>query len=406
MLSIYLQAEVKGNQLNFVTFKNLHNSYSFKRVLFNYRSSCRKILSNIDDTKEYFSHSYFQSLAEQYSNNINQVESSLLIDEADELLTKPYLNITKKHLDTLCINPQNYISFAPYYWQINNEHPMKKSTVKAEYRDSRSNPFLAERSDKPKLAQLCARIHLLVLASIKNNDKKYIEYIHMQLNIWFVDQNTRMNPHMIYAQIRPWSGANKGHGIIDSRWLILLFDAIALLKHKMGYVIEKEVVSWLVQFAKWILSSLSGFNEILRENNRGSWVDVLLCYIGLAVNKSQVASCILEQSYSERLKKQIDNNGFQPLELKRYNPVSYSLYNMYPLYYLNNLNIHFNNKNKGSSHINLLQNAEVELYHLIKDHEEGEIEHINFCSSNALNLYYPYSYYQLSNFPCVMPFTL
>jgi hypothetical protein len=395
----------QGGQLRFLTFKNLYNGYSFKRVLFNYRSSCRKYLANIDETKEYFSHSYFQSIAAQYSNKINQVEATSLLVEANKLLVKPYLNITNKHPDTLCINPQNYISFAPYYWQINNEDPMKKSTVKAVYRDSRSNPFLSERSDKPKLAQLCARIHLLALACILSNDKRYIEYIHKQLNIWFVDPDTRMNPHMIYAQIRPWSGASKGYGIIDCRWLILLFDAIAMLKHKLGYEVEKEITSWLLQFAKWILSSISGLNEILRENNRGSWVDVFLCYIGLAVNKPQMVSCIIEQSLSERPQKQINKIGFQPLELKRYNPVSYSLYNMYPLYYLNNLSLHVNNGNKNHSIIKLLQDAEGGLYHLIKGHEEGEIEHINFCSSNTLNLYYPYSYYQLSNFPCVLPFT-
>ena len=392
--------------MNFLTFKNLYNSYSFKRILFNYRSSCRKALTTIDDSKEYFSHSYFQNIAVQYSNRINQVESSLLIDEADKLLAKPYLNITHKHLDTLGIDPQNYISFAPYYWQVNNENPMIKSTVKAVYRDSRSNPFLADRSDKPKLAQLCARIHLLALASIKNKDIRYIEYIHEQLNIWFINQNTRMNPHMIYAQIRPWSRANKGYGIIDSRWLILLFDAFALLKHKMGYEVDKEVVAWLVKFANWILSSTSGFNEILRENNRGSWVDVLLCYIGLSVNKPKMLSHIIEQSLSERLQKQINKHGFQPLEMKRYNPVSYSLYNMYPLYYLNNLEQHLNKEDKAHRHIKRLQQAESGLYHLIKEHEKGKIEHINFCSNNTLNLYYPYSYSQLSNFPCVMPFTL
>lgn len=392
--------------MRFLTFKNLYDGYSFRRILFNYRSSCRKHLTNIDESKEYFSHSYFQNIAELYSNKINQVETSSLIVEANKVLVKPYLNITNKHLDILCINPQNYISFAPYYWQIHNEHPMIKSKVKAVYRDSRSNPFLSDRSDKPKLAQLCARIHLLALACIVSNDKGYIEYIHKQLNIWFVDKNTRMNPHMIHAQIRPWSGHRKGYGIIDSRWLILLFDAIAMLKHKMGYEVEKEVTSWLVQFSIWILSSISGFNEILRENNRGSWVDVLLCYVGLAVNKPEMVYCIIEQSLSERPQKQINKTGFQPLELKRYNPVSYSLYNMYPLYYLNNLSLHFNNENKNHGIIKLLQDAEDSLYHLIKGHEKGKIEHINFCSSNALNLYYPYSYYQLSNFPCVMPFTL
>mgnify|MGYP000153275570 FL=1 len=391
--------------MNFLRFKSLYNGYSFKRVLFNYRYRCRKYLANIDESTEYFSHSYFQNIAAQYSNKINQVEASLLLVEANKLLSKPYLNITNKHFDILCLNPQDYISFAPYYWQVNNEHPMKKSTVKAVYRDSRSNPFLSDRSDKPKLAQLCARIHLLALASILSNDKRYIEYIHKQLNIWFVDQKTRMNPHMIYAQIRPWSGASKGYGIIDSRWLILLFDAIAMLKHKLCYEIKKEITAWLIQFAKWILSSISGFNETLRENNRGSWVDVLLCYIGLAVNKPQMISCIIEQSLSERPRKQINKLGFQPLELKRYNPVSYSLYNMYPLYYLSNLSQHFNIDNKNHSLIKLLKNAENSLYYLIKGHEEGEIEHINFCSSNNLNLYYPYSYTQLSNFPCVMPFT-
>lgn len=392
--------------MKFSVLKKIYNGYSLKRIIFNYRSACRKILMNIDEHKTSFSHPYFKNISQQYSKEINPESVMLLIDEANKLLRKPYLDITKKSVNIPDINPQNYVSFAPYYWQKNNEDPMKKSFVKAEYKDSRANPFLANRSDKPKFAQLCARIHLMALASIGTKDRRYIDYIHQQLNIWFVDQNTRMNPHMKHAQIRPWSGINKGFGVIDARWIILLLDAIAILKHEVGYEVEKEVTTWLVKFAKWILVSASGFNEILRENNRGSWVEVVLCYIALSVNKPEMVSCIIKHSLSDRLQKQINEHGFQPLELKRYNPVSYSLYNMYPLYYLSYLNQYFNKENKGHEHIKRLQDTEGQLYHLIKKHENGNIEHIHFCSNNQLNLYYPYSYFQLANFPCVMPFTL
>lgn len=391
--------------MNLLTLKNLYHDYSLKRGLFNYRKSCRASLSEIDNLQDCFSHSYFQSIAKKYSKKLGSVDLSWLASEADKIIKKPYLDITKKNLDTFGINSNDYISFAPYYWCETEENPLSKSSVKPSYKDSRSNPFLANQSDKPKLAQLCARVHLLALASAKYKEKHYIEYIHEQLNIWFVEQKTRMSPNMKYAQIKPWKGAKRGYGIIDSRWIILLLDALVILKYEVNYEVDEGVMSWLIEFADWILTSSSGLNEIMRENNRGSWVDVLLCYIALSVNKQDVTISIIEHNLANRLSKQIGEDGLQPLEMRRYNPVSYSLYNMYPLYYLYNLEQHFNVDDNEREHINRLRGSEVSLSKLITGNEKGKIEHINFCSSYNLNLYYPYSHAQLSNFPCIIPFT-
>ena len=379
--------------------------YSFKRLLINYRRSCLRIMRA---TKRYdgsFTHPYFSQLTLQYVESLANCDQVQLLAEADALVKVPYLDISAKKWAPLEISHQNYLSFAPYYWQECNDNPLKKSSIKAVYRDGRANPFLAARSDKPKLAQMCARIHLLTLATIKHNNPKYLEYIGKQLSIWFIDEQTRMFPQMKYAQIIPWSGAQTGFGIIDSRWLILLLDALAMLTHHTDFQVDDTISRWFNDFAIWILTSTSGLNEIMRENNRGSWVDVLLCYIGLALNKPEMANVIINQTFSNRTKKQVDEFGFQPYELKRFNPISYSLYNMYPLYYLNCISRFTNDQFMSNAHIDRLQRIENDLLKYIKGSEKGKIEHINFNSSFGLNLYYPYSHAQLKNFPCVLPFT-
>lgn len=373
----------------------------------NYRKKCKQLTEVDVEATNVLSHQYFISLKDKYFCHLQRLNNENLLNSANDIISLPYLSIIDKHPSLKIRDTREYVSFAPYYWLDEDVPVMSKSKVKPVKKDGQANPYLAQRSDKPKLAQLCSRTHVLALAYLKTKNISYLHYIEEQISIWFIEDETHMIARMKCAQILPWSGKNNGFGIIDARWLILLIDALAILKfeNKSNHQLIDKVCIWLLAFSDWLLSSVSGLSELSRRNNRGSWVDALLCYIALAMNRTDIAFHIADFSLSNRITRQISGDGMQPLELVRGMPVSYSLYNIFPVLYLAEIKAHVEDHNVRSSHVMHLQNSVNDLTKLIDEREKGNIESIDYKSTFELNLYYPYSFAQLKYFPAVMPFT-
>jgi hypothetical protein len=385
-------------------------AYSLRRLLFRQAKKYQSLYPQMYTSSGVFHHAYLEYILSQYRKHLPYLSIDPLLNRANQVLEQPFLRITDKPEPAPGGNKQDYLSFSPYFWLNEEINPLTPTDEEPEYRDSRSNPFLQRFSDKPRFAQICSRIHILGLAFQVTNDKRYAQYASKQLNIWFCAEKTRMNPHFHFAQTMPWSGKKYGHGIIDARWLILLIDGVMMLRSSP--LINSELLSklakWLHDFGLWIVSSDSGNNEIARMNNRGTWVDVLLCYICLVIDDESLPRFILATIFNDRVKEQITLSGEQPMELRRYNSVSYSLYNIYPILYLKTIAsfIHFKNDVSELTTSRLLSKRQIQkLKESIEVHEKGSIEHIPHQLSFSLNLYYPCSFGNLDYFPAIFPFT-
>ncbi|BDX08522.1 hypothetical protein MACH26_40430 [Planctobacterium marinum] len=211
----------------------------------------------------------------------------------------------------------------------------------------------------------------------------------------------------------PWRNHRRGLGIIDARWLILLIDGLAILRSEsaLDEDIAEALTQWFQSLSLWILSSPSGLFEVAKRNNRGSWVDALLTYSALALGIEEAALIVAEFGIKNRPQEQFDTLMLQPLEMRRYTFVSYSLYNIYPLFYLLNV-LHWKYSSvKNDERVDavnretsLLKSAVKILQDMIPAHELNHIESIEFNENFSLNLYYPYCFAQLSNFPGIYPF--
>lgn len=397
----------------FKHYLRILSGYTLVRLLRNYRRSCRTLFQQGIDYNRFATGTYFATVVDQYANCMHIKSHTRLLEKADALVKLPFLTVSDKTMLPPSQVGNDYLSFAPYYWHRDNPDPFSKPKVEKYKKDGRPNPALTKLSDKPRLAQMCARIHLLTLAYQHTEERKYLDYIIGQLTCWFIASETRMNPHMEYAQIMPWRNHHRGLGIIDARWLILLIDAIAILRSKDA--LDKEIVvalaDWIKQFSLWILTSPSGLLEVAKRNNRGSWVDALLTYTALVLGIEQAATSIAVFGIKNRPREQFDKLMLQPLEMRRYNFVSYSLYNIYPLFYLLNV-LHWKYSSvKNDERVDainretsLLKSAVKLLQEMIPAHELNHIESIEFNENFSLNLYYPYCFAQLSNFPGIYPF--
>lgn len=108
---------------------------------------------------------------------------------------------------------------------------------------------------------------------------------------WFLDPQTRMNPNLQYAQAIPGINNGRGIGIIDSRALVEVVDAIALLQSS-AVLSEKDVSAlkqWFGEYYHWMTTSQNGFEEDNWHNNHGSYFDMQAVTFALFSGKTDEA---------------------------------------------------------------------------------------------------------------------
>src|SRR5205823_9796672 len=77
-------------------------------------------------------------------------------------------------------------------------------------RDGETNPhnFVAHRDAMRRLSQI---VPALVAAYEITRDERYARHATAHLRAWFVDERTRMNPSLLYAQAIKGRATGRGH---------------------------------------------------------------------------------------------------------------------------------------------------------------------------------------------------
>ncbi|MCA9237580.1 MAG: alginate lyase family protein [Planctomycetales bacterium] len=220
----------------------------------------------------------------------------------------------------------DYISFANYWWP-DPDKPDGKPFIR---RDGVTNRRQVAKGDRELINLLADDVESLALAYFFFGDQRYAEHACVLLEAWFLDEATRMNPNLRFAQNVPGRHDGRGAGIIDTRAFATLLDGVALLKTAPSYTAELDAAlhAWFDDFLNWLLVSSAGCEERKAENNHGSWYAAQSSRIALFVDRPIVAVKILKEVCTERLPKQFRPDGSQPEELARTMGLHYSLFNL------------------------------------------------------------------------------
>ncbi|MDO6422996.1 alginate lyase family protein [Saccharophagus degradans] len=251
---------------------------------------------------------------------------NLLQKEADSLLdVEPFTVITKPNLPASG-NKNDYFSFAPYWWpnpDTEDGYPWVKM-------DGKKNPHAyAKTSNKTALNDLMDSTQSLSLAYFFTGKKAYADKTAELLKVWFLNEETKMNPHLKYAQAIPGKVDGRGIGIIDARGFYRVLDSILLIKPSQTLT-EGELAgldAWFSEYLEWLVESPLGIDERKTKNNHGTFYDYQVAAIALFVNNEKIAKDAIKRA-QKRLKAQITKDGKQPLELERTRPFHYSVFNL------------------------------------------------------------------------------
>jgi len=113
-------------------------------------------------------------------------------------------------------NKHDYISYSRYWW------PNPDTTDGLPYvrRDGETNVAIRARGDRDQVGLLIDDVETLALAYYFFNEDAYAKHAGKLIRTWFLDSNTRMNPHLNYAQGVLGRTEGRGFGIIDTRGFI------------------------------------------------------------------------------------------------------------------------------------------------------------------------------------------
>jgi hypothetical protein len=160
--------------------------------------------------------------------------------------------------------------------------------------------------------------------------KAYAEHAARHLRAWFINDSTRMNPNLQYAQAIRGSTTGTRYGIIDTLHLVEVVratDAVAESRVLSDDELD-EIKSWFADYLQWMTTHTHGIEEMESPNNHATcWVTQVGAFAQFTGNQ-QLADYARRRFKSVLLPDQMKSDGSFPSEMSRTKPYAYSIFNL------------------------------------------------------------------------------
>lgn len=233
----------------------------------------------------------------------------------------------------------DFTSIGPYWWP----DPAKPDGLPYIRRDGERNPESLD-TDRAAMESLGLAVSSLIhYAWIDDSAGRIGSEPHARqaarlLRAWFLEPETRMNPHLRFAQRIPGISEGRGIGIIDTAMLCFLLDEVSLFEHMADTSEWGDEVwtagdraglrQWFSDYLDWLLTSDHGRDECKEHNNHGTWYDAQVATFAVFCGRPEIARRQINEFARGRIAAQIAPDGSQPHELARTLSLTYSTFNL------------------------------------------------------------------------------
>jgi hypothetical protein len=256
--------------------------------------------------------------------DVGKFERARVLRAADQYLKEQPVTITASSSPRSAGGPHDFFSEGDYWWP----DPQNPAGPYIQ-RDGMTNPenFVDHRRF---LMRLSVQVPALVAAWKLTKDERYAVQAVRHLRAWFVDERTRMNPNLQYAQAIHGRFTGRGIGIIDTIHLVEVARAVEVLKDSRSLKMSDlgGVIHWFNDYLHWLTTSKNGIDEREAKNNHGTcWVMQVAAFSQLVGNQELLNYC-RDRFKTVLVPNQIAADGSFPEELRRTKPYGYSLFNL------------------------------------------------------------------------------
>ena len=268
--------------------------------------------------------SCLSAAAHEPSADVGKVDRQRILAAAQQDLKQQPQTITAFHSSRSSGGTHDFYSEGDYWWP-DPKHPEGPYVL----RDGMSNP--ANFSDhRQALMRFSVQVPALVAAWKISGDKRYADHAVAHLRAWFVDERTRLNPDLQYAQAIFGRTPGRGIGIIDTIHLVEVARAVEVLQgaDALPAADLAQIKQWFTAYLKWLTSSKNGMEERDALNNHGTcWLMQVAAFAHLTGDQALLAYS-RDRFKTVLLRNQVASDGSFPLELRRTKPYGYALFNL------------------------------------------------------------------------------
>ena len=265
------------------------------------------------------------ALAEPLTLDVAAIDHDRILKAADTALNQEPVTVTAFHAKLSDGGPHDFYSNGDYWWP----NPNTTNGLPYVQRDGQTNPdnFVAHRQAIRKLSDAVAALG----AAYKiTGDDKYAQKAAELLRVFFLDEATRMNPNLQYAQAVPGVSPGRGTGIIDTLHLIEVPKAVEAMEKSPAFTpeITDGLKKWFADYVNWMTTSKNGRDEANAGNNHAVafWLQVAV-FAQFTGDEKDLADC--RQRYKQVfVPVQMADDGSFPAELKRTKPYGYSIFQL------------------------------------------------------------------------------
>ena len=257
--------------------------------------------------------------------DVAKIDRERILKLADAALNQEPVTIIAFRAKLSEGGPHDFYSNGDYWWP----NPNTTNGLPYVQRDGQTNPENFNEHRKC-IWKLKGTIAALGAAYKITGDDKYVSKAVALLKVFFLDDATRMNPSLKYAQAVPGVSPGRGIGIIDTLHLVEIPKAVEAMEKSSAF--PPEVLSglkkWFADYVGWMRSSKNGNDEANAGNNHA-----VACWLQVAVfaqftgDEANLAEC--RRRFTEIfIPKQMTNDGSFPAELLRTKPYAYSIFQL------------------------------------------------------------------------------
>jgi len=264
----------------------------------------------------------FFAAALMYAQNFDVAtfDRARVLKAANAYLKEAPVTVTASHSPRSAGGVHDFFSEGDYWWPdpANPDRPFIQ-------RDGMTNPdnFVEHRK---ALMRLSLQVPALAAAWKITGTRRYANHAARHLRAWFIDDATRMNPNLQYAQAIHGRFTGRGTGIIDTIHLVEVARAVEILPLSPRDL--AGVKKWFAEYTRWMRTHPYGIAERDTLNNHATcWAMQVAAFAHLTGDKEA-----LEEARTRfktiLLAEQMAADGSFPQELRRTKPYGYSLFNL------------------------------------------------------------------------------
>lgn len=255
---------------------------------------------------------------------IQDTLKSEILKRASEQLNEPPVTVTSFIAERSAGGIHDFFSEGDYWWP-DPENPDGPYVQ----RDGETNPdnFVAHRHAMIRFSMIVGN---LTSAYLLTKDAKYAEAALRHIRAWFINEETKMNPNLLYAQAIKGIATGRGIGIIDTIHFIEVVQSLIRMQ-EAGILPEADRLGtnkWFSDYLEWMSTHPYGIKEMNATNNHGTcWAMQAAVFAKYTGNNNMTAFCT-DRFKNIFLAEHMAEDGSFPGEINRTKPYGYSLFNL------------------------------------------------------------------------------